>query len=325
MALVGALASGSVLYVKHISERALKGLVAGQSARTELQVLDGLEWRAISGRVPPRQIDTQLDDPAARMRQWTSTAAEAGLDRATAERLTHAQEHYLALVRQELSLLVSGQTAEAAEFDESRVDPAFSAVELAWTQAAARLDRRATVMRWISDLGVLLIVLLALGMTARIQHRRRIADARRSVERASEARYRALIEQSSDVVLVTDRAGRVSFTSPAVERLLADRDGPRDLQNVTDVAHPADHSTLLSMLEATASAVRDDSSGVTVDARLGSEQAGWRHFELAVRDLSTTPDVSGLVLNGRDVTDRHALQVEMTHRALHDALTGLWS
>jgi diguanylate cyclase (GGDEF)-like protein len=49
----------------------------------------------------------------------------------------------------------------------------------------------------------------------------------------------------------------------------------------------------------------------------------WRVFEISIQDLCDDPAVGGMVLTGHDITDRHALQQEIEHRSLHDALTGL--
>jgi diguanylate cyclase (GGDEF)-like protein len=46
-------------------------------------------------------------------------------------------------------------------------------------------------------------------------------------------------------------------------------------------------------------------------------------MEVTVTDLRSDAAVAGIVLTGRDVTDRKALEVELRHRALHDPLTGL--
>ena len=44
-----------------------------------------------------------------------------------------------------------------------------------------------------------------------------------------------------------------------------------------------------------------------------------RHREV----LLDNPDVNGIVLNARDVTERHAMELQLRHQAFHDSLTGL--
>jgi len=142
-----------------------------------------------------------------------------------------------------------------------------------------------------------------------------------------EARYRALIDQSSDLVLVVDRAGRASFVSPSVDRLLASPDP--DI--FTAALAPAD-AGLLDVVAAVDPLDRARLSTVLQTAVPGSTSAGefrliGRHgtatFEVTVQDLTADPSVSGLVLTAHDVTERLVLQHEMEHRALHDELTGL--
>jgi diguanylate cyclase (GGDEF)-like protein len=49
----------------------------------------------------------------------------------------------------------------------------------------------------------------------------------------------------------------------------------------------------------------------------------WRILDIAVTNLLDEPDIGAIVLNGRDVTERHALEQELNHQAFHDKLTGL--
>ena len=49
----------------------------------------------------------------------------------------------------------------------------------------------------------------------------------------------------------------------------------------------------------------------------------WRIISVAMTNLFDEPDVGAIVLNGRDVTERHALEQELDHQAFHDTLTGL--
>jgi len=144
--------------------------------------------------------------------------------------------------------------------------------------------------------------------------------------RQSGARYRALIDQSSDLVLVTDRTGHASFLSPSAERLLTPHHSdsttahaPTDVGPIDLIAtvEPQDQAGLLAALQAAI-----PGRGSAVEVRIAGRH-GVRTLDVSVEDLTDELSVGGLVLTAYDVTDRLALQREMVHRALHDPLTGL--
>ncbi|MEP7035531.1 MAG: EAL domain-containing protein [Dermatophilaceae bacterium] len=169
-----------------------------------------------------------------------------------------------------------------------------------------------------------LAALLLLGFAGahlRASRRCQVEGRRRQIE----ARYRALIDQSSDLVLVVDRAGRADFLSPSAERLLASHEpdpvtsfdtasAPVDFTNVVD---PPDRARFSAALHAAVPGFM--SAG---EFRITCRD-GVSTFEMSVQDLTADPSVRGLVLTGHDVTDRLALQEEMEYQALHDTLTGL--
>jgi diguanylate cyclase (GGDEF)-like protein/PAS domain S-box-containing protein len=312
--LVFGAAAAVTLSLKHAgedgfrAERDLQGVVA------ELHHQDGLEWRAISGRVPPDALLADLRASRAQAAVLAERAVRGGLARVDHARLTALTRAYAEAVDEELRLLTAGQTEQAEEFDEATVDPAFEAALESVSGSAASVSARAARARSLSDVGVLLTLGVALLLTAVVQGRRRLAEVRRRVERKSEARYRALIDQSTDLVLVADHAGLTQYLSPAAERLFA---GRGQSANLMATVHPEDRETLAVAL----TAARTDRIHV-IELRLPAEQ-GWRTFETALRDLTGDPAVGGVVLTCHDVTERQALQRELEHRALHDTLTGL--
>lgn len=144
--------------------------------------------------------------------------------------------------------------------------------------------------------------------------------------RQNDARYRALIDQSSDLVLLTDRTGHASFLSPSAERLLTPHcsdssttHAPTGVGPIHLIAavEPQDRAELLAVLQAAS-----PGRGSAVEVRIAGTH-GVRTLDLSVEDLTNEPSVGGLVLTAHDVTDRLALQREMVHRAVHDPLTGL--
>ena len=61
----------------------------------------------------------------------------------------------------------------------------------------------------------------------------------------------------------------------------------------------------------------------TIELRLCTPTGGSGSVEAVCQNLLADADVGGLVWNGRDVTDRRALEDELSHQARHDPLTGL--
>ncbi|MDQ1713342.1 MAG: hypothetical protein QOE45_2792 [Frankiaceae bacterium] len=313
--LVGCGAAGSTLYLKTLGERAINGERTLQQISTELYLQDGLEWRAISGRSDVEELGDLLDQSEARIAALLPVAVGRGLTPQRAASIATAGARYHQAVDAELALLKAGDDEEAVEYDEANVDPAFVTAVDELTRQSTWLDGRAVVAKRLSDGGVVLTVIVALGMTGLIQRRRKVADVQRRAERRSEARYHALVDQSSDLVLVTDREGGLSYISPSAQRRFG------ALTHLSEALHPDDRQLVLVALAA--STPGDSHGDARLDGRLGSDTAGWRNYELSIQDLFADPAVGGIVLTGRDVTERHAMQHEMTHRALHDTLTGL--
>jgi diguanylate cyclase (GGDEF)-like protein/PAS domain S-box-containing protein len=137
--------------------------------------------------------------------------------------------------------------------------------------------------------------------------------------RRSERRFAALVNRSSDIVLVVSPDGFIQFASPAFEAILG---YPIELaQNVHggELIHPDDSVAVRLALEAA------ESSGSTIhqEFRLRRSDGGFLWFEAALTNLTADPDVGGIVANMRDITRRKDAEDRLAHAALHDYLTGL--
>ena len=310
------LAVAGTLELKHLGESGVQAERDLQGVATELSTQDALEWRVISGRLSPVDVEQELAESRDRARALISRAGATDADHGV-ESITTLHDAYARVVDEELRLLAAGELEEAEEFDEAEVDPAFEAALEALTEHGEEISADAARARWLSNAGVVLTVVLSLLLTAVVQSRRRRADVRRQAERHSEARYRALVDRSSDLVAVTDRTGNAGYLSPSAERLFGRSPGSGAALDLSEVTHPQDRPLLTAALVAV-----DSPNGAPLEIRLRAGH-GWRTFEVSVQDLTADSAVAGLVLTGHDITDRQALQQELEHRALHDALTGL--
>lgn len=128
---------------------------------------------------------------------------------------------------------------------------------------------------------------------------------RKEAERAlrlSEERFRSLAENSSDVITVVDGTGRFLYTSPSVTRLLGYGYGDEEgLDLAWDVVHPDDLETVMVIF-----AERLEVPGVSepVTFRALRADGSWIWAEAMANNLLADPDVNGIVITIRDVTDR---------------------
>jgi diguanylate cyclase (GGDEF)-like protein/PAS domain S-box-containing protein len=137
---------------------------------------------------------------------------------------------------------------------------------------------------------------------------------------AREARFSALVENSSDLVTIVDRSGTILFESPSVARVLgwdADRSSGT---NFVEALHESDQPRWRTIVDFL---VEDSDGEMVAEWQVRHADGSWRFLQSVLTNLIHEPSVGGLVLNSRDVTDQKTLEDQLRHQAFHDQLTGL--
>ena len=138
--------------------------------------------------------------------------------------------------------------------------------------------------------------------------------------RQNEARFRSLVQHSSDVIIVTRANGTMRFVSPSANRVFGY--DPSEMLNkpVVSLLHPDDRDRATTLFEHAGR-----TPGVTgpVEWRFRQPDGSWLSAEILATNLTGDPTVRGIVLNTRDVSERKRLEEQLTHQAFHDPLTGL--
>jgi PAS domain S-box-containing protein len=117
----------------------------------------------------------------------------------------------------------------------------------------------------------------------------------------SEEHFRALIENSSDVASILAPDGTILFQSAPIERVLGWGADELVGRNAIDFVHPDDVASVVAELQALA---EDPGSARLAEFRFLHRNGTYRVLESIGRGHSSG-DVSGIVVNSRDITERH--------------------
>jgi len=126
-----------------------------------------------------------------------------------------------------------------------------------------------------------------------------------SERRQRERRFRALVEESSDIISIVDADGRFQYQSPSVERIL----GYVPEETVGDTAweyiHPDDRNRVREIFNKwrTNSGAKE-----SVEYRTRHTDDSWRWVEARGTEQFDNPAVNGYIINSRDITTQKELE-----------------
>ena len=173
----------------------------------------------------------------------------------------------------------------------------------------------------VSGLAVGALLITALVVTRQLltvrENLRLLAE---TAARQNEARFRSLVQHSSDVILIIKTDGTIRFVSPSATQVFGYDPATMLRQTVSELLHPDDRERAATFFRDAAKA-----PGVTgpVELRFRQPDGSWLHAEILATNLLRDASVKGIVLNTRDVSERKRLEEQLTHQAFHDPLTGL--
>ena len=221
-----------------------------------------------------------------------------------------------------LTYLVSTQQLVGSAGPQAwRVSRTYAFIGVICGQIAVALGWAPSFVRSPTDngaaaLGLLVFVLVSrMAMTIGADRERAWQEVR-----TNEERFRALIQSSSDMIIVLDEAARATYASGACERILGVSSDQILSTNLAALVHPDEVDAVKEVL--TAAILRPEPT-MPIEMRVRHADGEWRHLEIVGTNLRDDPAIGGVVLNVRDVTERLQAEAELAHHATHDSLTGL--
>jgi PAS domain S-box-containing protein len=117
----------------------------------------------------------------------------------------------------------------------------------------------------------------------------------------SEELHRKLVEESSDIATVIDSDGTITYVSPSVTRTLGHE--PEELVGEVgyEYQHPNDRETVADAIE-TIRANPDETQ--IIETRFRRADGSWCWIEATLQNRFDDPDISGILVNSRDISQR---------------------
>ena len=150
-------------------------------------------------------------------------------------------------------------------------------------------------------------------LQAEVEERRQAGAALRT----SEARYKAIVENSYDIITLTDDQDNIYYQNSAIERILGYSLEESCCKQPTHEVHLDD----IPKVQAAMSAIlAQPGVPVTVEYRMKRADNSWAWLESVATNWLSNPDIKAIVANSRDISEHKQAQDVLRQRVQRERL-----
>jgi diguanylate cyclase (GGDEF)-like protein/PAS domain S-box-containing protein len=134
-----------------------------------------------------------------------------------------------------------------------------------------------------------------------------------------ERRFRSLVQNAADAIIILSDVGVLSYVSPGVERITGMPAGYwLGRQGI-----PVHEDDLPMVIERFETVLASPDTPVSFDARVATATGAWHWVRSVLTNRLHDPAVGGVVANVSDINEARAYHEQLSHQASHDSLTDL--
>ncbi|MDY7002436.1 MAG: EAL domain-containing protein [Cyanobacteriota bacterium] len=139
--------------------------------------------------------------------------------------------------------------------------------------------------------------------------------------RKREKRFRALIENSVDLIMILNPDGKVIYSSPSVQRFLDNFNHNNFNISIFNIIHANDRQLIKHILQKTVDNPEEKQyiNELTIINKRQESQV----FEAVFTNLILDNNITGIIVNCHNITERKIAEEKLIYDAFHDSLTKL--
>jgi diguanylate cyclase (GGDEF)-like protein/PAS domain S-box-containing protein len=288
--------------------------------------LIALEWHAEAHHDVTPQIINDVENIRQHMLDALVDLRRLDQDGATSREVISALRLYETNITQLYQLFAAKNVEQAIAWNEQRVHPSYHALlttiakaSQSYAAQAQRSNRIANISSSVTMAAAALLVGMVFWHFEQMRSTTQLLAIEQHALRQSEERFRALVRNASDVIVISEPDGTIRYCSPAVERRWGRHPDQLRGSHVVELVHPEDRACARHVLVQTL----NQPGNISTELRIRHGDGSWRHFESITSNLLADPSIKGIVTTYHDITERKKFEAQLTQLAFHDPLSKL--
>lgn len=127
----------------------------------------------------------------------------------------------------------------------------------------------------------------------------------------SEERFRNLVQNSSDLILIIDANGIIKYASPSITKITGFTTTEKVGESLFSGLAPEDINKISLVIE---KLLLEPGQSISFDFRFKNKSGNWIYMESVVSNMLNYPSIEGIVINSRDITDRKKAEELLQYR-----------
>ncbi|WP_202807377.1 putative bifunctional diguanylate cyclase/phosphodiesterase [Synechocystis sp. PCC 7509] len=316
-----------IIVINRRAEKSNQAQIMLIYVREQLVQLTALEWQAIAEKELSSELLTKVQSARNQIQEISYKLENIEPQKSKLQKFSQLHNQYNVAVDKEFELLAARQISQAIIVDEEYVDPTYEKLSTEiiklntdysnQKQQANQMANRVSALALLVSTGLISVLFWKFIQAEKLAQ---LGVAEQKILSQSEERFKSLIQNASDVIIVINAEAEISYVTVSSGRVLGYL--PEDLVG-TKIENLVDADNTLPLQNFISDRLEATEISPSLEIPFRHQDGHLCYVELFGNNLLSDPRVNGIVLTLRDISDRKQALELLRYHAFHDSLTNL--